>query len=188
MALGLAAATLGVEVRYTKQCAILTSQYLSGLTIVDCRQHHLPCYEEQSCQHQAYSRTSSQRSSNCISKQRRRWFHYVHSKRCCSSSQIHGWTQRPGSRTKEIPFKKILGYTKSLNANALHNSRIGIPRNGLRNPVGKTINKAFILDTFEKTISLLQEHGATIVDNANYPEYKNLYNKAPQGIAGPSEY
>lgn len=59
MALGLAAATVGVEVRYTKQCAILTFRYLSTLTTVDCRQHHLPCYEEQSCRHQAYSRTGS---------------------------------------------------------------------------------------------------------------------------------
>jgi len=90
--------------------------------------------------------------------------------------------------TKEIPFKIIPDYVAVCNEDALRGSRLGIPRNGLRNPIGKDFNMEAIMETFEKTLLLLKENGATIVDNANYPKWDEMYTVSPQGIYGPAEY
>ncbi|KAF2803868.1 amidase signature enzyme [Mytilinidion resinicola] len=90
--------------------------------------------------------------------------------------------------TKLVPFKKMPDYAKSCNRNALRNARIGIPRNGLNNPIGVNINMAAIMKAFGDAALLMQKNGATIVENANYPAYDDVYSKAPQAIYGPSEY
>ncbi len=69
--------------------------------------------------------------------------------------------------TKEIPFKKILDYVAACKRDSLPGSRLGIPRNGLKNPIGKDFNMEAIMETFEKTLLLAKDNGATIIDNAD---------------------
>lgn len=90
--------------------------------------------------------------------------------------------------TKSIPFKKIPDYVATCKPGALQGSRIGIPRNGLKNSVGETINMKVIMEIFEKTILLLEQNGATIIDEANYPNWDEVYTASPKGIFGPAEY
>lgn len=90
--------------------------------------------------------------------------------------------------TKDLPFKKIPDYAAACKPGALRGSRIGIPRNGLKNPIGETINMKAIMEAFEKTILLLEKNGATIIDNANYQNWDEVYTDSPQGIFGPAEY
>jgi len=44
------------------------------------------------------------------------------------------------------------------------------------------------MDAFEEAVSLLKANGATIIDNANYPAYDEVYSIEPQQIVGPAEY
>ncbi|KAL1608053.1 hypothetical protein SLS60_002992 [Paraconiothyrium brasiliense] len=92
------------------------------------------------------------------------------------------------SLTKGIPFDRIPDYVESCNSSSLNGARIGIPRNGLKNPIGTNINTKPIMKAFEKAISLMQSHGATLIDNANYPNWDEVYEKSPQSIVSPSEY
>ncbi|KAF7865384.1 hypothetical protein EAF04_006360 [Stromatinia cepivora] len=73
--------------------------------------------------------------------------------------------------TKNIPFKHYPNYLASCDTKALRNSRIGIPRNGLKNPIGSSINTTAIMRAFEDAVLLLRRNGATIIDNANYSKY-----------------
>lgn len=44
------------------------------------------------------------------------------------------------------------------------------------------------MNNFEEVVSLLMASGATIIDNANYPAYDEVYSIEPQPIVGPAEY
>lgn len=63
--------------------------------------------------------------------------------------------------TEKIPFEEIPDYSTACSMQLLHGKRIGVPRN-----VIDTLPSA--VETFDKTLQLLGELGATIVDNANF--------------------
>jgi amidase len=69
--------------------------------------------------------------------------------------------------TNQIPFETVPNYAASCDPSALRGSRIGIPRNGLRNPIGVNINTTAIINAFEEAVLLLIASGPTIIDNAN---------------------
>jgi amidase len=50
------------------------------------------------------------------------------------------------------------------------------------------MNVKAVMETFEGVIVLLRANGVTVIDNANYPEYKEVNTVAPQQLVGPAEY
>jgi amidase len=50
------------------------------------------------------------------------------------------------------------------------------------------MNVKAVMETFEGMIVLLRANGVTVIDNANYPEYKEVNTVAPQQLVGPAEY
>ena len=74
-------------------------------------------------------------------------------------------------QTNAIPFDTIPDYTKSCTSTTLEGVRIGIPRNAIPTPPGG------IKEAFANGIQVLENAGATIIDNANFSaleEYQNL--------------
>lgn len=67
--------------------------------------------------------------------------------------------------TSAIPFKeKLPDYVAACHFHALQGKRIGIPRNAIR-----AADKSHpVLQAFESALAILEDAGATIVDNANY--------------------
>ena len=90
--------------------------------------------------------------------------------------------------TDKIPFKVIPSYETSCKIDGLRNSRLGIPRNALKNPIAELMNTTAVMRSFEDIIVLLRANGATVIDNANYPAYDELHSAAPQQHVGPAEY
>lgn len=93
-----------------------------------------------------------------------------------------------GPRTNQIPFEIVPNYAASCIPSALSGSRIGIPRNGYKNPIAIDINTTAIMNAFEEAVSLLMASGTTIIDNANYPAYDEVRSIEPQQIIKPTEY
>jgi amidase len=50
------------------------------------------------------------------------------------------------------------------------------------------MNVKAVVETFEGVIALLRANGVTVIDNANYPKYKEVNTVAPQQLVGPAEY
>src|SRR5262249_47278628 len=81
-------------------------------------------------------------------------------------------------------------YTASCNDDGLRGKRIGIPRNNIEAPFAKDTNMHVepVMLAFERALKLMGTQGATIIDNANYTSYTELYEDNPQNVIGPSEY
>jgi len=79
------------------------------------------------------------------------------------------------------PFEQPPDYTQALNLSAFQNARIGIPRNGMERVENAVRQPA--LDTFEAAIRLIQEAGATVVDNTNFSAWDEYFmdNKKQMG-------
>ena len=90
--------------------------------------------------------------------------------------------------TEKIPFRAIPNYQDSCKVDGLRNSRLGIPRNAVKNPIAKDMNIEAVMKSFEEIIVLLRAKGATVIDNANYPAYITMNRLAPEQHFGPTEY
>ncbi|KAF2791439.1 amidase signature enzyme [Melanomma pulvis-pyrius CBS 109.77] len=78
--------------------------------------------------------------------------------------------------TSAIPFNGTLpDYVGACKLDSLVGKRIGIPRNAIGS---RTATSAPIFDAFEAAISILEEAGATIVDNTNYTAW-DAYQNSP---------
>ncbi|KAK4205708.1 amidase signature domain-containing protein [Triangularia verruculosa] len=87
------------------------------------------------------------------------------------------------------PFSTVPDYTKSLKLNGLANSRLAVPRNNAENPFAASMDLAPIMQIFDRALAVMRELGATIIDHANYSSYTEINAAdAPQGRVGPSEY
>ena len=62
------------------------------------------------------------------------------------------------------PWDTPPDYTQYLNFSSLRGARIGIPRNGL----SQTSTNKPVIDAFEAAIKIMENAGATIVENANF--------------------
>ena len=90
--------------------------------------------------------------------------------------------------TQKIPFRAIPKYQDSCKVGGLRNSRLGIPRNALKNPIAEHMNTEAVMHSFEEMIVLLRANGATVIDNASYPAYDEMNSIALPQFFGPIEY
>jgi amidase len=75
--------------------------------------------------------------------------------------------------TSAIPFEIIPDYATECNSEGLRSAKIGIPRNAIT--VSSTNSPE--ITAFNASISIFKKLGATIVDNADFPDlagYKNF--------------
>ncbi len=80
--------------------------------------------------------------------------------------------------TSAIPFNKTPDYVGACQENALKGKRIGVPRNVL-----SIANDTMpIIDGFNAAIKIIQDAGATIVDNTNFTGYEELSNSSAPSI------
>lgn len=81
--------------------------------------------------------------------------------------------------TSAIPFNRTFpDYVKACKLNALKGKRIGVPRNTFSNATSRApVNAAF-----ELALKVLEEAGATIVDNTNYTAWRQRQTSDAEGF------
>jgi len=88
-----------------------------------------------------------------------------------------------------IPFETIPNYIESCKVDGLLGSRLGVPRNNIKNPFVINMNLAPVMESFDNILDIIKRAGAIIIDNANYSAYDEVNaDSAPQQFVGPSEY
>ncbi|KAF2744890.1 amidase signature enzyme [Sporormia fimetaria CBS 119925] len=80
--------------------------------------------------------------------------------------------------TSAIPFRKLPNYVKACRKNALKGKRIGVPRNSISN----TPADAPVLAAFNAALEIMEEAGATIVENTNYTAWEQRLNSSAETI------
>ena len=87
--------------------------------------------------------------------------------------------------TSAIPLKnKLPDYVKACKLNALKGKRIGVPRNTL----STTASRAPVNAAFDAALKVLQEAGATIVDNTNYTAWTQRQSSVAEGMVLNSDF
>ena len=81
--------------------------------------------------------------------------------------------------TNAIPFDTIPGYASYCKADGLKGFRLGIPRNIFTAPVNRTEADMQHITAFDAVIPILEGPGATVIDNADYPDIE-AYNTQAQ--------
>lgn len=83
--------------------------------------------------------------------------------------------------TSTQPFEESPDYTQALDLSAFQDARIGVPRNGMERVENAVRQPA--LDAFEAAIQLIQDAGATVVDNTNFSAWDEyvMDNGKPMG-------
>ncbi|KAK2770626.1 hypothetical protein FQN53_005410 [Emmonsiellopsis sp. PD_33] len=80
--------------------------------------------------------------------------------------QVIAGPDQADNYTSAIPFDTIPDYAAACQLSALEGKRLGIPQNVLK------YSDPAVLTAFNNAVSILEEAGATIVDNANFTEYE----------------
>lgn len=81
--------------------------------------------------------------------------------------------------TSAIPFESVPDYAAACNSQGLQGAKIGIPRNAIT--VSATNGPE--ITAFNASISTFKGLGATIVDNANFPDLAGYVNFTGAGVS-----
>lgn len=89
----------------------------------------------------------------------------------------------------KIPFEEIPDYAASCKRGSLRGSRLAVPRNAILNPIARDMNTAPVIKIFNSVLDQLNDAGASIIDPANYTAYDQVVSEdPPQCVFGPAEY
>jgi amidase len=80
--------------------------------------------------------------------------------------------------TSAIPFEAVPDYAAECNSKGLQSAKIGIPRNAIS--VSSTNGPE--ITAFNASINIFKELGATIVDNADFPDLAGYLNFTGAGV------
>ena len=73
--------------------------------------------------------------------------------------------------TDQQPFNSPPDYVKSCILSGLKGARLGIPRNGIDPFLDETDAHSYVMKTFTEALGVITNAGATIIDEANFPQF-----------------